>query len=1085
MSKIMRKGGIPMKCLSAFVLCCLLSAGAAIAADEAVFPRYPAPSPDGQFIAFSYQGDLWVVSAQGGRALRLTIHPAYDHHPVWSPDGAWIAFSSDRFGNDDVFVIPSTGGEAKRLTYMSVPDVVCDWTPDGSAVIFTSVRDYSAYGATRNPFVYSVQVAGGEPVKIMPETGNEIALSPDGAWIAYTSHSRSGWWRKGYRGSSNNNIWLWNRGSGEYKQVTSHGGNEGYPMWTGAGGALCYVGEESGVFNLWRTDLATGLTAQLTKHDDHIRFPAISRDGSRIAYELGTDLWLLDTAGGEPRKLVINAPSDNRVNDIQRLTMTNGAGEFAVSPDNADIAFVIRGEIFAMKEKGGTATRLTESWARDHDIAWRTDGTALAYVSDVEGQFDIYLVESDDPAEKRLSRALAFKQTRLTTDPGPDRRPVFSPDGKALAYVNGAGNLHILDLESKQDRILVSGWNMDSFSWSPDSAWIAYAKEDHEFNSDIWIIPAAGGTAVNISKHPDNDYNPVWSANGKVLAFVSRRLENNYDVWFTFLTKADDQKTAEDWEDEEEANKAPGGKPAAKPEEPAKKDDTKKNGVPAEQPKKEEPKLVVKIDFEDINLRLRKVVSLPGSEFGAVVSPDAKYFALVSDNSGTSELYSVKWDGTELKQLTNGNTRPSGITFSKDGKKLYFLRFGGMIQSVGVSGGAPTMHAFSARMTIDGPKERLQKFEDGWRALNEQFYDANFHGADWSALRDKYRPWAVAAVENRDFTDVFNIMLGHLNASHLAMMGGFGGPGGGEQTGFLGLFFDTSYTGPGLKVGEVLKDGPADRETSRIKAGQYIMAIDGMPVNMATNVSALLVDTVNAKVVLTVADAPDATETARIVIRPVSSQAMMGLLYERHIDQRREIVHRLSNNRVGYLHVQSMSGGPLERFEMELYSEAHDKDAIIIDVRDNGGGSTADLMLAMLQVREHAQTVARGGDRRGYPQDRRVFYAWTKPFVVMCNEYSFSNAEIFPWAIKTLGLAKVIGQQTFGAVISTGAYGLIDGSAVRTPGRGWYVMGSNINMENNGCPPDIVVEYQKGDAAKGIDRQLERAVQELLAQTGK
>lgn len=1072
-----------MKRLFALVSVLFCFASAAFAADEAVFPRYPAPSPDGQFIAFSYQGDIWVVSANGGRALRLTVHPAYDHHPVWSPDGAWIAFSSDRHGNDDVFVMPSTGGDAKRLTFMSVPDVVCDWTPDGSAVIFTSLRDYFAYGATRNPFVYSIPVTGGEPVRIMAETGNEVALSPDGATIAYTSHSRAYWWRKGYRGSSNNNIWLWNRGTGVYTQVTRHAGNESNPMWAGAG-ALCYVGEESGIFNLWRSDLSTGLTAQLTKHDDHIRNPAISRDGSRIAYELGTDIWLLDTAGGEPRKLTIQAPSDNRVNDIQRLTMTNGAGEFALSADNSELAFVIRGELFAMKEKGGAATRLTESWARDFDIAWRPDGTALVYSSDMGGQFDLYLVESDDPSEKRLSRALAFKQTRLTTDPGNDGGPAFSPDGKSLAWVNGAGNLHIMDMATKQDRVLVSGWNLDSYSWSPDSAWIAYSKEDHEFNSDIWIIPAAGGEAKNVSKHPDNDFSPVWSANGKILSFISRRLENNYDVWFVFLTKADDQKTADDWEDEEEAKNTPKDKPAAKAEEPAKKDDARKNGAPAEA-KKEEPKLVVTIDFDDINLRLRKVVSLPGDEFGAAVSPDGKYFALVSNNSGTSELYSVKWDGTELKQLTNGNTRPTGLTFSKDGKKVYFLRNGGMIQSVGVGGGAPTMHAFQARTSIDGPKERLQKFEDGWRALNDGFYDANFHGANWAALRDKYRPWAVAAVESRDFTDVFNIMLGHLNASHLGLLGGFGGGGGGDATGFLGLYFDTAHAGPGLKVGEVLKDGPADRETSRLKAGQYIMAIDGTPVSMATNVSELLVDTIGAKVVLTVADAPDAKETSRVVIRPVSFQDLMGLLYERHIDQRREIVHRLSGNRIGYLHVQSMSGGPLERFEMELYSEAHDKDAIIIDVRDNGGGSTADLMLAMLQVREHARTLQRGGDRHGYPQDRRVFYAWTKPFVVMCNEYSFSNAEIFPWAIKTLGLAKVIGQQTFGAVISTGAYGLIDGSAVRMPGRGWWVMGSNINMENNGCPPDIVVEYQKGDAPQGIDRQLERAVQELLAQTGK
>ena len=1052
----------------------LLIASAAYADGEAVLPRYPAPSPDGSTIAFSYQGDIWTVPAAGGRATRLTVHAAYDYMPRWSPDGSEIAFSSDRFGNDDVYVIPAAGGAAERLTYMSVDDTVCGWTHDGSAVLFSSRRLWSAH---RVPVIYSVPRTGGNPVPYMEEYGNEATVSPDGSMLAFSTGYRAYWWRRNYRGAGDNDILVWNRGSGEFRQLTEHDGNDAWPMWNADGSALFYVTDEGGSDDVWTVDLASGEKRQITSHGDRVRYPAISADGSMIAYELGSDVYTVRTDGSEPARLEIVAPSDSKFNSVERMTMSSGADEMEPSPCNEEIALVIRGEIYVMREKGGDANRVTDNPARDYDIVWKPDGSGLVFASDREGNYDLYFVESADPEEKQLSRALAFKITRLTDDPADETNARFNPDGTKLAYIRGVADIRIIDWESKEDTLLQAGWSDPDFAWSPDGRWLAYTRDDEQFNTDVWIIPAAGGETVNVSMHPDADYDPVWSPDGRKLAFISKKSggrndADNTDVYMVFLQKADDEKTAEDWELEEEAKKAP--KPEPKKEEGESAEGEEKEA-------EEEPKLEVKIDFEDIHLRIRGVTSQIGNKGGIAFSPDSKTIAFTSNNTGDWDLWAIQWDGSEMKQLTQGGTFPGALRWSKDGSKIYFLRRGGMVQSVAAQGGPPTGHGFSAGLTVDHPAERAQKYEEAWRVLNARFYDPEFHGADWNAAREKFRPWALAAVETRDFNDMVNLMFGQLDASHMGIRGpASGGPN--DNTGFLGLAFDAEHTGPGLKIASVMKGAPCDLIASKVEPGEYILAIDGEPVSMAVNINPLLVDTVGKKVALTVAAAPDAEETRRVIVRPTSYGAIQQLLYERFVDERRAIADELGGGKIGYLHVQVMGQPSLERFERELFSVADGKDAIIIDVRNNGGGWTTDMMLAMLQVKPHAYTIPRNGPR-GYPVSERLpLYAWWKPVVVMCNEYSYSNAEIFSWAIKVLKRGLVIGQQTNGAVISTGAAGLIDGSYVRVPGRGWYVYGTDIDQERNGCPPDIVVEVQPGDEAAGVDRQLERAVQELLKQ---
>lgn len=1011
------------------------------------FPRYPALSPDGKMLAFSYQGDIFLVPKDGGRAFRLTVSEGYEKLPRFSPDGKWIAFTSDRYGNDDVFIIPAEGGLPKRLTYFSGSDQVVGFTPDSKWVIFTSRRDFSYH---RLPLLYKVSIDGGMPVKLVPTYAVSGSLSPDGKKLVFSVGGGS-WWRKHYRGAAANELWLYDFTSDKYTQLTKNDWNEFYPMFAPSGDKIYYLSEEDGTFNIWSLDLNSGRKRKLTNYkDDGVRFPSISADGRFITYERRDKVYVLDTKGGKPKEVSIFVPADYKKNPIEWKTFTRDASEFKLSPDGKMIAFVVHGDIFVMDKEGGEAQRITDDPAREYQIDWSPDSKSLVFVSLKKGNADIYLVTSADPKEPRLDKSLKRKIIPLATSEANETSPLFSPDGKLIAFVRGNGDLCVMDKEGKNLRTLIKGWAMPSFSFSPDSKWIAFSRADNEFNNDVWIIPVAGGKPVNITKHPDNDINPIWSPEGRRIAFVSRRIGDTFDIWYAFLRKEDEEKTKKELKEEFKQMKKEKAKKPSK----------------------------VKIDFKDITLRLHRVMPLPGDESELTISPTGEYYAFRSDTDGGDDLYIVKFDGTGLKRLTRGKVGPRGIQWSKDGKRIYFLDRRGTIKVASINGGVKPV-GFSARLVIDHRRERLAAFDEAWAVLNARFYDPKFHGVDWKRMKEKYRPWVFEVSHSEDFYDLIRLMIGELNASHL----GIRGPRKENvQTGMLGVIFDEKYRGPGLRIDRVVPKTPADMERSRLYSGEIILEVNGKRIGKNANIYSLLADTVGKKVLLKV-KSKDGKER-EVVIIPASYSSFRQALYDWWVDRRRKLVHKLSGGRLGYIHIQAMNVPSLERFEMELYSEAHGKDGLVVDVRNNGGGWTTDYLLAMLMVKRHAITIPRDGEP-GYPQDRLPLYAWTKPAIFLCNEFSFSNAEIFSHAVKTLKRGKLVGWPTYGAVISTGGTTLIDGSYFRIPFRGWYVKGSMVNMEHNGAVPDIIVQEPPGDEAKGIDRQLERAVKELLAEIRK
>jgi len=1060
----------------------LLGTTSLLAQDTEPFMRHPAISPDGETVAFSYQGDIWTVPVEGGRAVRLTVHEAYDAHPRWNADGSQIAFTSDRFGNDDLYVMDADGSTPRRLTYHSTSDAIGSWTPDGR-LLFTTRRTF-AQAEWQNE-IYHVSAEGGTPDRLLDAVGSAPSMSPDGRFIALErGYNRTE--KKGYTGPADRNVWIYDREADDYQQLTEFEGNDYNPMWGGPR-TLFYISEDGGTYNLYRQTISDdgngdGSAEPVTSYDgDGVRSFTVSQDGNTVAFERQTDVYVLDVGSGEPQKLDVTVPADYRFDPTEQKTFSRELRDYAVSPDGEQIALVLRGELFLMENETGerTTRRLTRHAYRDRDPAWTSDST-LVFVSDREGgQYDLYHLQSADPENTDLFDALQYEVTRLTDTEEDERIVSVSPNQKKIALRRGsftsygAGTLITADLEEgalENETTLVDSWSapMD-VTWSPDGDWLAYSRSDLNFNAEVYIHAADGSQGpVNVSQHPKSDGEPVWSPDGSKLGFISNRSSNDADVWFVWLQEEDWERTEEDWE--------------------ALNDEKEENGD------EESDSVEVQIDFENIHDRLERVTALPGNEGDPVISKDGETFYFVAGRSGRTgrydtdvDLYSVKWDGSDQTRITQGGVSPNAVRLSPAGDQLFLVHSGGQIARVPTRSGDLERLSFAAKMEVDYAQERRQIFHETWRALNQGFYDPNFHGDDWSALRDKYRPWALQASTMRDFRDVLNLMLGELNASHMGFYNQDRAETQETRTGRLGVELDPVEDG--VEVQRVVPRSPADREASTLREGDVITAVDGQSVTEASNFYKLLSDTVDEKVLLAVTG-PDG-ETRSVRIRPTSD--LGDELYREWVEQRKELTEEYSDGRLGYIHIEGMNWQSFEHFERELYATAHDKEGLIIDVRFNGGGWTTDFLLTVLNVRRHAYTVPRGATdnleqnheqfRGHYPFGERLPYAaWTKPAATLANNNSYSNAEIFSHAFKNLGHGPLVGEPTFGAVISTGGAGLLDGSFVRMPFRAWYVYQTNQNMEHGPAVPDVRVSNPPAVKTTGEDPQLRRAVDELLQQ---
>lgn len=1014
-----------------------------VQADEAIrFARTPDISPDGQLVAFSYLGDIWTVPATGGVARPITMHLKHELYPSFSPDGRQLAFSSNRHGQYDVFVVSVHGGRPTRLTFDSAQDYVCGWSPDGRSILFTSTRcvDYP----TRTE-LYAVPATGGRVRRVTFEEGREGQFSPDGQEIALVRGPGS-WYRKGYRGSANDEIWICRSDGSQHRQLTRFPGQDNSPCWSPDRKYLYYVTDAFGTpANIVRQRLVSGPgqplaikdePQQITFHKaDGVRQARLSRNGDWLVYECGFDLWLVSTRGGEPRQLRIEAYADDKTNPERQVTYSNDATEFAVSPDERSIAFVVHGEIFLIPRGGGKAQRLTDHPANDHGLAWAPDSRSLAFLSDRNGREDVYLLQSADPATTALSKAGKFKVQAVTQSAAAESGLSFAPDGKRLAFLR-EGRLVTSKIDGTDEQIVAGDTMVIDYDWSPDSRWLCYSRLDGSYASELYVVPTSGPTRENpirnVTRYATFNAYIHWSRNNRFLAFLSERgLDKDRRIHILALQKPS----------------VAGASSAG-------------------------------IDWDDIHLRVFQPVPLGASRLA--ISHDGQLLAFRSDEN--DDLWLASLTGGNLKRLTTGGVKPAELQWSRLIPSLLYYRDknGKLFMAANSSDNkGPLEIPFLAELTINRQEVYTELFDQSWRAVHDHFYDPKFHGVDWNRVREHYRPLLKNVVMREDLDALISLMLGELNASHVSLLDApTGGPD--ETTAQLGLLFDERWTGSGLKVTEILARGPADRRGLDLKPGSLITAVDEIELESDTNLARLLNGKEKEEVTLTVLPDPDQPDQRRRVrLRPTSPGSIKGLLYERWVQKNYEVVAARSKGKLGYIHIPSMDENGLTRFLRALYSENFDKEGLVLDVRFNAGGFTHDKILSYLGGKVHTffsprygsvGTVFRFADRK-----------WSRPVVLLINNRSFSDAEIFPSAFRTLGLGKLVGVPTGGHVIGATRLQLIDGSIFRLPQTGIFTV-QGVNMEKQGVVPDVEVDNDPDALQKGVDAQLEKATDVLLAE---
>ncbi len=1021
-----------MRCSRNFVLLTSLwlgFAGSVCADGEPIqFARTPDISPDGKLVAFSYVGDIWTVPAIGGVARQVTGHTAHEFRPVFSPDGTKIAFSSKRYDQYDVFVVSTRGGRPTRLTFHSSNDYVSDWSPDGKSILFVSQR------GLEYPFrseLYSVPATGGHVTRHTFSGGREGCFSRDGKQIAYT-RGPAAFYRQRYRGSSNTEIWLQDLQGNNNRQVTKFDGQDTSPCWAPDGKTLYYVTHKLGEHaNIVRRRISPKAPAKLEAVTSHkrnsVRQARLSRDGNWLVYACGPDLWVVSTKGTPPRKLLIEAYADDKTNPDTRKTYTSGATEMFVSPNERYTALVIHGELFVITRRGGKALRMTNHPANDRDIAWSSDSRTVFFVSDRGGHDDIWAVEPADPRVRKISPSVKFKVRRLTKTPEAESHVLVSPDGKRVSFIRN-GKLTTMKPDGTDVKVVVDQSLVINYAWSPDSKWICYSRVDASYASEMYIVPASGPTPKdpprNITRFATFNAAMQWSEDSPFMVFLTQRgLSSKRTAYLLGLQKRSSSRAKR---------------------------------VPHD------------IDWDNIHHRVQEISEKEAQGVG--ISSNARWVVFRDEAKDALWLVDVR-DGS-TKRLTPDGTKPSLLTWSKLlPNLLYFLDGKGNVRIINVADSKPEAIKipYEAELTINRDEEFLEVFDQSWLTIHEHFYDPKFHGVDWDKIKAKYRPIVKHIRAREDLDALISLMLGELNSSHL----GIRAPSTKVeiQTAYLGLILDEKWGGPGLRVAEILPRGPADLKGIDLKPGDVIGSIDGVRLTRDVNVAKLLADKHKDRIQLGLVGKGNT-----VVIVGADRSTMGALMYERWIKRKADKVDQLSGGKLGYIHVPSMTDSGLKRFVRALYSDNFDKEGIVIDVRFNGGGNVHDKLLNYLGGRLHTLfyqryggvgNVFRAGDRK-----------WVKPLVLLINNESFSDAEIFPSAFKTLKLGKVVGVPTGGQVIGTGTTKLIDGSTFRIPRTGIFTI-RGVNMEKRGVVPDVVVRNHPNELTRDKDSQLEKAVEVL------
>lgn len=1055
-----------------------LATASAMAQSDPLWMRFPAISPDGKTVAFSYKGDIWTVPANGGQARQITTNPAYDAYPVWSPDSRQIAFASSREGSLDVYVVGKDGGVPRRVTTDSGDEYPMAWRTDSTILLKASIMP-KATSIVFADFsqVYEVSANGGRMRLFSDIPMEDISVGKDGAMLYHDKKGYEDPFRKHHQSPICRDIWLYK--GGDYTKLTDFAGEDRNPVWGNDANTYYYLSEEDGTFNVYKRHLGETAKTQLTHYKGNpVRYLTRAADGT-LCYAYDGAIYTLKE-GSQPVRLNLSMVADDGTDKLQRQVLRSGATEFTVSPSGKEIAFVVHGDVYVTSTDYTTTKRITDTPEQERNVNFSPDGRSLVYASERGGLWQIYQTSIVNKDEKQFTYATQLKEEQLVKSSSVDMQPAYSPDGKSVAYIEDRGALKAVDVKTKAVRQLMDGKFQYSYSdgdlwfqWSPDSKWLLsnYIGHGGWNNSDIALVPADGSQKItNLTNSGYNDNNGRWVLGGKAMLFMSDRAgyrshgswgaeDDAYIMFFDLDAYERFRMGKEERALYDEAHKK------EKADTTKKKKPLIKLGKKAKDDKKKDEAKTLKFDLANCRDRVVRLTVNSSHMADAILSPGGDTLYYQARFEGGYDLW--KHDLVENKTEIVMKNVGYGLEADKGFKHLYVYNNG--IKQIDLAKNSQKGIDFEANFNYRPYEERAYIFNHVWQQVKDKFYDPKLHGIDWEGYKKTYAKFLPYINNNYDFRDMLSEMLGELNGSHTGAR--YYPEGATLKTAALGLFFDNDYEGDGLKVEEVINRGPFAVRNTGVKKGCIIEAIDGQKIAKGSDYTSLLDGKAGKMTRVSVFD-PSRKKRFDVVVRAISRSAQADLLYRRWVDRNREMVDSLSNGTIGYVHVKAMDSESFRTVFSQLLSDSmRQKKAVIVDERHNGGGWLHDDLCTLLSGKQYAKFIAHG-KYIGYDPWNK----WVKPSCVMICEDDYSNGHGFPAVYKTLGIGKLVGAPVAGTMTAVWWERMMNGMIFGIPQVGNQAMDGTF-FENKELKPDIEVYNTPADYETGNDEQLKAAVE--------
>lgn len=1047
------------------------------------------PDISASHVVFAYAGDLWTVPAAGGEAKRLTAHAGDESSPKFSPDGRWIAFTGEYDGNGDVYIIPAEGGEPKRLTFHPGGDDVLGWSPDGRRVLFRSNR----YAFSRFSQFFTVGVDGSFPERMPIPEGALGSFSPDGRQIAYTPISNAFNVWKRYRGGRTTPIWLLDLRTHAHVEIPHQNASDTYPVWLGD--AVYFLSDRAEVMNLFSYDPRTRQVRQVANNGStDIKY--LSGGAGKLIYETGGYLYVLDPRSGAPRQVVVNVPSDHLTVRPRYENVAGSIRSFDISPTGQRALFEARGEVLTAPAKSGDIRNITQTpGAFDRDPAWSPDGKWIAYFSDVDGEYALYL--ADQLGSSKPRRIAIDKPTFFY-------RPVWSPDSRHVLFADKAGNLSYIDTATGQLTRVDTQVSSRSYDWSPDGKWIAYTPSVKNRYRLVSLHSLETGRKHQVTDGMSDAQNPVFSRDGKYLFFLASAdvgpTKGGLDLsstdrnvsWSIYLAvlRNDLPSPFAPQSDEETARVAQenANRPAPPPEQTEQEGARPQTG--RRQPAARQP---MRVDAEGIDQRILSM-PLPAGQYSDLQTADGE--RLFFRSGGALRRFDLR-----ERRAEDFMSGVSGYAISADGKQLLYRAGGGGGRGGRGGGGGsevsgswgivPTaqrpqpnagrIDVADMEVLVDPRAEWNQMFAESWRINRDFFYDPGMHGVDWAAVRKHYEAWLPDVRHRSDLNYVIGEMLGELSVGHSRVGGGdlpeverVGG-------GLLGADYeivDGRYRIKKIYSGQNWSTGlraPLTAPGVNVKEGDYILRVNGRELRQPTNIHAWFEKTANRQITLLVSATPNEADGRTVTVVPIASEN--NLRNRDWVESNRRKVEQMSGGKIGYIYMPDTGNGGFDAFNQGFFAQL-DKEGLIVDERYNGGGKAADYVVDYLDRPLMSYWAPRDG-----PDYTTPFAANFGAKAMIINEYAGSGGDAMPFYFSQRKIGPLIGKRTWGGLVGIGGTpNLLDGGSVTAPSFAIFSKEGEWIIENVGVPPDIEVEQTPALVNKGRDPQLEKAVEVVLSE---